>query len=181
MARISRVRAYLNKGDKAMDSMMKHIVVSAVLVLGTGAAVATAADNPFIGTWKENIASSTATSTDPWPKSVTRIFIESDQGVALTTKTTAADGKKSTSVDPPVKWDGLPHPVTNDPAVDTISVKQLGDRMAEYAFMKAGKTVQSGTVEVSNDGKTMTITGKATTPKGVDYYNLVHYLVQSKK
>ena len=164
-----------------MHSMMKSIVVGAVLALGMAAAAANAADNPFIGTWKQINAKSTSTGTDPWPKSVTMVFTESDQGVALTTKTTAADGKKSTDVGKPIKWDGAPHAITGDPAVDAVSAKKLGERTLEYTFTKAGKTVQSGTGSISNDGKTMTLTGKVTTPNGEVYYNLVHNLVQATK
>lgn len=164
-----------------MHSMMKSIVVGAVLALGLGAVVANAADNPFVGTWKESNTKSTSTATDPWPKSVIRIFSESDQGIALTTKTTAADGKKSTEADKPIKWDGLPKALTGDPNVDTIAVKSLGERTIEYTFAKAGKTIQSGTVAVSNDGKTLTINGRVTTPNGEAYYNIVHDRLQAKK
>jgi hypothetical protein len=166
-----------------MDSMMKSIVVGAALVLGTGAVVATAAENPFIGTWVENNAKSTSTSPDPWPKRVTRVYTESDQGVALTTKTTAADGKKSTTVRPAVKFDGMPHtvPLTGDPTVDTVSIKQLGERMIEFTYMKAGKTIQSGTAAVSNDGKTLTFTAKVNAPTGEVYANIVNDKVNDKK
>ncbi len=176
-----RARVHINEGDTAMHSMMKSIIVGTVLVLGTGAAVATAAENPFIGTWKQNNAKSTSTSPDPWPKSVTRVITGSDQGVGMTTRTTGADGKKSTTVGPPIKWDGVSRAVTTDPAVDALSIKQLGERMVEYAYTKMGKTVHSGTGAVSNDGKTLTFTGKIMTPTGEVYYNLVHDLVQRKK
>jgi hypothetical protein len=182
-ARILRVRAYLNNGDTAMQTVMKIITVGAVLALGMGTAVATAADNPFIGTWVKNNAKSTSTGADPWPKHVTRVYTESDQGVALTTKTTAADRKRSTTVRPAMKFDGMPHTVTitGDPTVDTVSVKQLGERMIEFTYMKAGKTTESGTGAVSNDGKTLTYTGKITTPTGEVFINIVNDKVIDKK
>jgi hypothetical protein len=160
-----------------MHSMMKTIVVGAALVLAMSAVVATAAENPFVGTWKQDNAKSTSTSPDPWPKSVTRVYTESDQGVALTTTTMAADGKTSTTVRPAIKLDGAPHTVTitGDPTVDTVSLKQLGERMIEYAYTKSGKPVASGIAAVSNDGKTLAFTGKLMTPKGEQvYYTIVH-------
>jgi uncharacterized Zn-binding protein involved in type VI secretion len=150
-----------------MQSVMKTMAVGAILAIGMGAAVATAAANPFVGTWSMNNAKSTSTGTDPSPRSQIRVYSESEQGVVLTTTTTAADGKKSTDIGKPVKWDGMPHADTGGGAgADTVAVKRLGERMVEYTISKAGTTIQSGTAAVSDDGKSLTFYGKATGAKG---------------
>lgn len=153
-----------------MRSIIKSIVVGAILALGFSTAMATAAGNPFIGTWKLSTAKSTSTGTDPWPTSETRVFSESDQGVMLTTKTVAADGKESTVGGNSTKWDGVPHAISGDPVADMVAVKRLGERMLEYTLTKAGKTVDRGTAVVSNDGKTLAFYGRAAGPKGAPVY-----------
>jgi hypothetical protein len=159
-----------------MQSVMKTMVAGAILAIGMGAAVAAAAANPFVGKWTMNNAKSTSTGTDPSPKSQIRVFSESDQGVVLTTTTTAADGKKSTDIGKSVKWDGLPHAETgNGGGADMVAVKRLGERTVGYTLTKAGTTVDSGTGAVSNDGKTLSLYGTAAGPKGEQiHYHLVY-------
>jgi hypothetical protein len=163
-----------------MNDIRNRIIIGAVLALGM-TVTATAADNPFIGTWKLNIAKSTATSSDPWPRSEIRVLTESDQGISETTRYTAADGKQSTTVHPPVKWDGLPHAFGADPAAGTMSTKWLGKRTIEWTLAKAGQIAASGNVVVSNDGKTLTVTERLMTPNVEPYDSIVFDRMPGKK
>src|SRR6202790_5348567 len=101
-----------------MQTILKTLFVGAILAI---ASTAFAAD-PAIGTWKLNVAKSTF-SPGPAPKSQTRTYVETPQGITLTIKTTAADGKESTTT-LTFKDDGKPYPVSGNPAFDLVSVKR---------------------------------------------------------
>src|ERR1700685_1766464 len=100
-----------------MQTMLKTLFVGAILMIGTGAALAADA---VIGTWQLNVAKSTF-SPGPALKSQTRSYAESAQGTTLTLRTTAADGKESTAT-LTFKDDGKPYPISGNPDFDTVSV-----------------------------------------------------------
>jgi len=60
-----------------MQTIFKTLFVGAILALGTNAALAADA---AVGTWKLNVAKSTF-SPGPAPKSQTRSYVESAQGL----------------------------------------------------------------------------------------------------
>jgi hypothetical protein len=146
------------------------MTISAGALLATGASAAPAATHPAIGTWHLNLAESTDESTDAPPKSETFIFTDSANGVSLTTRIVGADGKSITSKGSPVKWDGVAHPETRDSDHDSITVKPVGAQTIEWAFTKKGTLVRSGTLAVSRDGKTMTISGASVAANGGKTY-----------
>src|ERR1700724_4245251 len=100
-----------------MQTLFKTLLVGAILAIATGTALAA---DPVVGTWKLNLAKSTF-SPGPAPKSQTRTYAESPQGITLTIKTTAADGKESTAT-LTFKDDGKPYPVTGNPDFDMVAV-----------------------------------------------------------
>lgn len=151
--------------------IMSVLTTGVVFALGMTAAVA--ADHPAIGTWRLNVAKSTDESTATPPKSETFVFASSAKGIALSTKIVGADGKRVESKGEPVKWDGMPHPETRDPDHDSITVTQVGVQTIEWAMTKNGAPVRNGTLAVSKDGKTMTVSGASTTAKGKVYFNYV--------
>ncbi len=59
------------------------------------------------------------------------------------------------------KFDGKDYPLTGDPAADTRSIKKIDDHHYSLANKKAGKPVVTGTIELSADGKTRTVTTQA--------------------
>lgn len=153
-----------------MQTFFKTLLVGAVLTLGTSAALA--ADSA-IGTWKLNLAKSTF-SPGPAPKSQIRSYVESAQGITLTIKTVAADGKESTST-LSFKDDGKPYPVTGSPDFDTVSVTRVDALNVTSVQMKSGKAVGSGARAVSKDGKSLTFSAKLTDAKGVKHDDVSVY------
>jgi hypothetical protein len=151
--------------------IMSVMTTGAVFALGLTAAIA--ADHPAIGTWRLNLAKSTDESTDAPPKSETFVFANSAKGISLSTRIVRADGKVMVGKGEPVKWDGIAHPETRDPDHDSITVKQVGAQTIEWAMTKNGAPVRSGTLAVSRDGKTMTVSGASMTAKGKVYFNNV--------
>ena len=119
-----------------------------------------------------NLAKSSIDAKDA-PRSETFIFANSDKGMTLTTKITAADGKQSTHTSDPTPWDGVAHATTDSTDHDSVMAKSVGAGIVRYSFTKAGAVVNSGTVAVSKDGTMLTIAGARSSAKGKGYYNSV--------
>jgi hypothetical protein len=153
-----------------MQTIFKTLLVGAMLAIGTGTALAADA---VVGTWKLNVAKSTF-SPGPAPKSQTRSYAESAQGMTLTIKTTAADGKEST-VTLTFKDDGKPYPVSGNPDFDMVSVTRVDALTAHSTQMKAGATVGSGVRTVSKDGKTLTFAQRGAHAAGGKYDDVSVY------
>jgi uncharacterized ParB-like nuclease family protein len=153
-----------------MQSILKTLFVGAILMIGTGAALAA---DPVIGTWKLNVAKSTF-SPGPALKSQIRSYAESAQGTTLTIKTTAADGKESTAT-LTFKEDGKPYAVSGNPDFDMVSVTRVDALTVHSTQTKAGATVGTGVRTVSKDGKTLTFAQKGTHASGGKYDDVLVY------
>ncbi len=153
-----------------MQSIFKTLFVGAILALGTGSALAADA---AVGTWKLNLAKSTF-SPGPAPKSQTRTYTESAQGMTVITKTTAADGKDSTFT-LTFKEDGKPYPESGNPDFDMVSVTRVDTLTAHATQMKAGATVSTAVRAVSKDGKTLTFAQKGAHANGSKFDNVMVY------
>jgi membrane-bound inhibitor of C-type lysozyme len=154
-----------------MQTILKNLFVATILVIGT-VGTALAAD-PAIGTWTLNLAKSTF-SPGPAPKSQTRTYAESAQGIMLTVKTTAADGKETTTT-LTFKADGKPYPVSGNPDFDMVSVKRVNALTVHTTQRKGSATVGTGVRTVSKDGKTLTFAQKGTAASGAKYDNKAVY------
>jgi hypothetical protein len=153
-----------------MQTIFKTLFVGAILAIGTGTALAA---DPVVGTWKLNLAKSTF-SPGPAPKSQTRTYAESPQGTTLTIKTTAANGKESTST-LTFKDDGKPYPVSGNPDFEMVSVTRVDASTVHSTQTKAGAAVGTGVRTVSKDGKTLTFKQKGTHADGGKYDDVSVY------
>jgi hypothetical protein len=144
-----------------MQTLFKALTVGAILAIGTGAALAA---DTVVGMWKLNLAKSTY-SPGPAPKSQTRTYAESVQGMSVTIKTTAADGKESTTTTS-FKVDGKPYAVTGNPDFDMVSLTPVDSSTTHIIQTKAGATVATGARTVSKDGRTLTVALKGTRANG---------------
>jgi hypothetical protein len=153
-----------------MQTIFKTLFVGAILAIGMGTALAA---DPVVGTWKLNLAKSTF-SPGPAPKSQTRTYAESPQGITLTIKTTAADGKESTST-LTFKDDGKPYPASGNPDFEMVSVTRVDASTVHSTQTKAGAAVGTGVRTVSKDGKTLTFKQKGTHADGGKYDDVSVY------
>ena len=153
-----------------MKTLFKTLAVGAILAIGTGTALAADA---VVGTWKLNVAKSTF-SPGPAPKSQTRVYSESAQGMTVIVKTTAADGKES-STTLTFKEDGKPYPESGSPEFDMVAVTRVDGFTVRANQMKAGATVSTAVRTVSKDGKTLTFAQKGTNASGAKYDNVSVY------
>jgi hypothetical protein len=124
------------------------------------------AKDPVVGTWTLDVAKSKF-SPGPAPKSATRTYAESADGITLDGKTVGADGKEA-SMHVAYKADGKSYPVSGNPDADTVTPKSVNATTWDFTLTKDGKVV--GTVHrvVSADGKTLTVNNKGT-HNGVPY------------
>ena len=131
----------------------------ATLSLGQSAQ---AADPTIAGTWELNVAASK--STDPMPKSATRIYEVVGNSEKLTGSIVTADGK-TIPIGFTATLDGKDSPSQN-PGVDTVVITPVDALTVNFVTKLAGKVVYTGTRILSKDGKVMTLSTKGANPTG---------------
>jgi hypothetical protein len=144
--------------------MKRRIGVLAFLVVVLAAgSVLLAQSNPFVGTWKLDVAKSKYVP-GPAPQSQTRTW--DDKGMVMVNGVNAAG--KSTSYGYTVTGDGKEYPTMGaiPNTADKLTSKKIDANTVEVNFTKAGKHVETANFKVSADGKTLTIHAKGATDAG---------------
>jgi hypothetical protein len=154
-----------------MKMLLQTAALAATLAFATVAVAV--AENPVVGTWQLNVAKSKF-SPGPAPKTDTRTYTESADGITMTWKSTAADGKEI-SVKSTFKTDGKDYPLTGAPNFDSLTLKQVDSHTVHSIQKKGGKAVGETTRTVSKDGKELTLASKGTGADGVAYNNVMVY------
>ena len=143
------------------------VIVTAVILAALVSSILLAQGNPFIGTWKQNIAKSKY-NPGPLPQSQTQTSEAQGDGVKFSAEGTAGDGSRIAwsytanydGKDNPVSGTGVPN------GADTIALKRINPNTIDATFKKAGKVLGTGRQVVSKDGKVQTITAKGTDATG---------------
>lgn len=151
---------------------MKTKIVLLVLLLCVVGVSACFADDPQIGTWKLDEAKSKIPPGSP--KNTTVVYTASGDDVKVTTEGTDPEGKPAHS-EWTGKFDGKDYAVAGDSNSDTRSYKKVNDHTLKFTNKKGDKTTISGTVVVSPDGKTRTVTISGTDSKGKKYSSTAVY------
>jgi hypothetical protein len=148
---------------------MKGILlfVTAVVLALHGSVDLMAQNNPFIGTWKLNIAKSQY-SSGPAPKTQTQTYEAHGNGMKVSSEGIAADGSR-------IAWsytanfDGKDYPISGAGApngADIVSIKRINTNTYEATFKKDHKVVGTGRDEISKDGKVKTVAATGTDANG---------------
>lgn len=143
-----------------MTKLLLTFIVTTTLCLGA---------DPFVGTWKRNIAKSQ--STLGGVSEQTNIVEAIPGGYHLKF---SSPGKAP--VEQQYSLDGKPHPTTGKGEVTTASgadtrvAKRLSDHAYEVKLLRQGKVVATTTREISKDGKTETITNDGVNPAGEKFH-----------
>ena len=135
--------------------MNKSRIAVVALTLTFAAAAVGFAASPQMGTWKLNEGKSKLAKGMGKNSTVTYSDERRDK-VKVTVDGVDKDGKAVHSVWVG-KFDGKAYKVKNNPAYDMVAYKMVNDRTNEITAMKDGKTVWTGTIAVSADGKMRTI------------------------
>jgi hypothetical protein len=143
------------------------VVVAALLSLSAVALTAqTTSADPWIGTWKVDLAKSTY-SPGPKPSVAATMTIERSGSGMKTTITSADPEGKPLQTETMWAFDGKDNPVKGAPAANTTAAyKRIDARTFEVTSRVAGKTTITTRVAISADGKTMTATQTGTNPQG---------------
>ena len=143
--------------------MKTRSIVLTMLLCAFGFALAFAADNPNMGTWKLNEGKSKIPAGVT--KNTTVVYAAEGDNVKVTTDGTGGDGKPM-HTEWTGKFDGKDYPLTGDSSADSRSYTQVNDHTLTLDNKKDGKTVTSGKIVVSKDGKSRTLTTSSKDPKG---------------
>lgn len=148
------------------------ILTSALLALAV-VAIAQPKD-PFVGTWKLNVAKSKY-SPGPAPKSSTATYEAAGAGYKVSVRTEPASGAVQ-------EWsyttnlDGKDSSVTgNNPNADSVAVKRINATTIENVSKRGGKATITSRIVVSADGKTRTNTQTGMDASGQKVHNVLVY------
>jgi hypothetical protein len=135
-------------------------LILAVCFLSAGACLA----NPFMGTWKLDVAKSKL-GKGAGKNNV----VNYENEFPLKTKI-LIDGVDSHGHPFHSAWegkfDGKDYPVTGDMTSDTRSYRKVNENTMDFTAKKAGKIVNFGRIAVAADEKTRTVTSWSTDSKG---------------
>ena len=146
-------------------------VMLAAAVLAAAVVTAAQTTDPFVGTWRLNVAKSKYTP-GPTPKSITSTYEAAGKGYKVSVKNEPSTGPVQ-QYSYTTTLDGTDTPVTgNNPNADTISVKRIDARTLEIVNKKGGKVTTTQRQVVSADGKTRTVTTTGTDASGQKVNNV---------
>ena len=138
---------------KTRTTLVFLVVLAATIGLGLAAETDLTMQ---MGTWKLNEGKS---KFAPGSGKVTTVVYAPapDNSVKVTGDGTDKDGKP-THAEWTGKFDGKDYPVTGSSQADMRSYTIVGKHSLSFANKKGGKTVMTGKISVSADGKTRTVT-----------------------
>jgi hypothetical protein len=130
--------------------MRKSVYLAALFSVATALFGA----DPFLGTWKLNLAKS---SGPELPKERLIVIEEHPDSIHTSITETAADGTAlSYSFDLPKA--GGEGRISGNPAFDGVSVTLTNQNTRELKYTKAGRVVRTSRTVLAKDGKSMTTT-----------------------
>jgi hypothetical protein len=157
--------------------MKRGVSLFALLVFATiGASSLLAQDNPFLGTWKLNVAKSKF-NPGPAPKSQTRTIVAQGDGAKYSFDGMRADGSPA-AYSFATNYDGKDSAVTGSGmpgGADTIALKRINSHKVEAILKRGGKEIGKSEAEVSKDGKVATVKSQGTGPEGKAFSNVSVY------
>jgi hypothetical protein len=143
--------------------MKLRVTMRTLIFLGLAGALWAA--DPFLGTWKLNVAKSKHLPGDesaPWPRELIRTFEEKGADLVVTEKNVSSNGRTQTAISRSSSKGG---PVTiegeNLPPNQTLVLKRIDSNTAIIERDQDGKPFRTGHITVSADGKTITVEEKA--------------------
>ena len=144
------------------DKDMKQKLAVLLLVSLFVAAVSFAAD-ANMGTWKLNEAKSKIAAGQG--KNTKVVYAAAGDNIKVTVDGVGADGKPSHN-EWTGKFDGKDYAVKGDPTADTRAYTRKDDHTLEMTIKKGGKVSMTGTITVSADGKSRTVSVSGTDAAG---------------
>ena len=125
------------------------------------------AADPFVGTWKLNLAKSRFNPDPPPQGGVIRIEEQDNGYIKWAADGVNSDGK-TVHQECTAKYDGKDYPLTmtGGPPDLTIAIVRIDDNTHRVVIKRAGKESQTGLESVSKDGQTMSATSTGINAQG---------------
>jgi len=143
------------------------------LLLVAAPASATVKPDPFVGTWVLNVAKSKYTP-GPAPKSSTAVYSAAGAGLHVVATGVSATGA-ATRTEYTANFDGKDYPVTGSPDYDMTSLKRVSLNRITFIRKRAGAVAQTGSMVVSTNGATRTVTTDGTNAAGQKIHSVAVY------
>ena len=162
-----------------MNARTRTTGVALLLALALTASVALSSQtiNPWIGTWKLDVAKSKFNPGPPPKSRVVTIEAAGEGTLTVTTEAVDASGTRTVTT-----YTGAPdeteNPIIGTGAADTVSTKRLDGNSVEQTFRKGGEVVATSTSIISADGYAFTSTGTGTNAQGQPTSQILVYLKQ---
>jgi hypothetical protein len=169
-------RATFSMGRDIMNRRTAFVLAGMTLLGSVIAALPQtvfAQSDPFLGTWQSNLTKSKY-SPGPARRSGTLNLQAEGQNVKATLTGTDANGNPFNVVVIDV-LDGIAHPVTGIPNYDAAAHTRVDAYTQINSHTKAGKLVDTVTLVVSPDGKTLTVTMIGIDANGRGFNNILLY------
>jgi hypothetical protein len=144
-----------------MKRLLVFATIAVLLFLAAGSLQAQS--DPRIGTWKLNVAKSTA-NPGPLSASQTRTYSAEGSNIMVTIDSVDAKGKQ-TSQHFNVTGEGKDYPTDPTNPSNTIAVKLLSPNNWAGTSKRDGTVISTNRAVISNGGKVLTITTKGTDGK----------------
>jgi hypothetical protein len=150
------------------------VFVALAIVLAVAAVADAQSSDPWIGTWRVNLAKSTY-SPGPKPTSATTVKLEPSPSGGLKTTIDGVDAKgQPTHTETVGLLDGKDNPVKGTPMPNsTTALKRIDGRTFEAVNKVDGKPTTTTRVVISADGKTLTATQTGKSLQGEDIKNVI--------
>ncbi len=126
------------------------------------------AADPFVGTWKLDVAKSKASGPGLLHKSETIVIVAQENGGIYTFDGVDAEGKAFHG-GWSGKYDGKDDPFTGNPDTDMTAARKINGNSLLFVYRKDGKEVANWRFSISKDGQKITALGKGKNAKGQDY------------
>ena len=136
------------------------LLLAAITLMGALPQLAFAEGDPFLGLWQLNVAKSKS-SPGPGPKSQTMYFWEDEAKVRKNSQVTISAQGLPNAVIATHIYDDTPRQVPGAGApqgYDSSAYRRVDAHTVRARYLLAGNTLQTATLIVSQDGKTMTYT-----------------------
>jgi hypothetical protein len=130
------------------------------------------AQNANMGTWKLNEAKSKISHGAP--RNTMVVYEPAGENVRIVIDGIGSDGKPMHS-EWTGKFDSKDYPVIGDPNSDARSLTKIDERTLGFNAKKNGKTILSGRIAVSADGKSRTVTSSGADSNGKTISSLAVY------
>jgi hypothetical protein len=152
-----------------MRALLRNGMFSVAIAFTMMTGLQTNSNDPTDGTWDLDVAASTF-DPGPGPKSQIRTYTADGKTIKMVATTINADGKEL-HIEYAGAYDGKDYSVTGNPRVETIAQERIDFYTVKTKTKRGGKVTATTNRVISQDGKTMTITGSGTDEKGVAYNN----------